>query len=340
MDEIIVVTNWVHEDVTNWLAQSGRVIANSGREPWSRPDLLRRARDATALMTFMTDRIDEDFLVQCPRLRVIACALKGYDNFDVDACTRRGIRVTIAQDLLTEPTAELAVGLMIAVARNILPGDRFIRSGRFHGWRPRFYGQGIAGRVVGLLGVGAIGKAVAARLKGFRATVVYHDREPLSLETEKQLEVQRRPLAQLLAESDFIVLALPLTGETQHIINGASLACIKPGAYLINPGRGSLVHEEAVAEALDRGHLSGYAADVFEMEDWAREDAPNAIAPRLIEEDRRTVLTPHLGSAVDDVRRCIALEAAEQIIAVLKGREPRAAVNAAALRRPETASGH
>jgi len=275
------------------------------------------ARDADALMVFMPDSLDEDFLRTCPNLKIVAAALKGFDNFDVAACTRFGIWFTIVPDLLTEPTAELALALMLGLARNVLAGDSLIRSGRFEGWRPILYGTGLAGSTVGLIGRGAVGRALATRLQGFSCQLQYSD--PAAGGSVE--------LDALLASSDFLLPLLPLNATTFHLINKQVLAQMKPGSYLINVSRGSVVDEEAVADALESGRLAGYAADTFEMEDWARRDRPRAIAPRLLRMKDRTLFTPHLGSAVVSARRAIERAAAGNILQALRGERPSGAIN-------------
>ncbi len=330
----IVIANWVHPEVAALLAPSCTLVLNETQEALPCDELLRRCRDAQGLMAFMTERIDDAFLAVCPDLRIVACALKGYDNFDVEACTRRGVWLTIVPGLLTAPTAELTIGLMIALARNILPGDRFVRAGRFQGWRPILYGQGIDGSTIGLIGAGAVGKAVARRLAGFRTTLLYADNTPLSPDQEDELRLRRTSRDELLAQSDFVVLCLPLRPETRHLADRAFLARMKPGAFLINTARGSLVDEAAVADALDSGALGGYAADVFPMEDWALPDRPREIDARLRDAPVKTLFTPHLGSAVDRIRRDIALQAAASLLEALRGAVPSGAVNQPSVVRP------
>jgi phosphonate dehydrogenase len=276
----------------------------------------------------MPDRVDAEFLDACPSLKIVAGALKGFDNFDADACAERGVWLTVVPDLLTEPTAELAVGLTIAVARNMLAGDRYVRDGDFEGWRPLFYGRGLAGSTVGIVGMGAVGRAIAERLQGFRSRILYWDAERLPLAREKALGAEHVPFDDLLGRSNFIILALPLSAETTHLIGREALKKVRPGTYLINPARGSLVHEEAVADAIECGRLAGYAADVFEMEDWARAGRPPTVSFRLRQYQDRTAFTPHLGSAVDAVRFDIAMAAAESIVDCFEGRPPQGAVNA------------
>ena len=329
----IVVTNRVHDEVISRLAQAHDVIANESDCPWSTDEVVARARDADAIMAFMPDRITADMLDACPKLRIIAGALKGYDNFDRTACTERGVWLTIVPDLLTDPTAELTVGMMIALGRNLLPGDRYVRSGEFAGWRPRFYGTGLAGSTIGIIGMGAVGRAVSQRISGFRARLVYADRRGLSAVEEDEMGLQHLPINDLLKVSDFVVLALHLTAETLHFLNAETIGQMKPGAFLINPGRGSLVDEGAVADALQSGELGGYAADVFEMEDWARSDRPPTIENRLLQATDQTVFSPHLGSAVRQARLDIEMSAATNILACLAGERPPDAVN-----RPDTGS--
>ena len=323
----IVISSRVHPEVFDVLARVGAVVSNQTDDALTPDALLQRCRDASALVAFMPERIDDAFLAACPRLRIVAGALKGYDNFDVAACSRHGVWLTIVPDLLTAPTAELTIGLMIALARNVLPGDRLVRSGRFQGWRPVLYGRGIDGSTVGLLGAGAVGKAVARRLAGFRARLLYADTAPLTPDQEDELRLQRVTAGELLRLSDFVVLCLPLSHRTRHLVDSGFLARMKSGAFLINTARGSLVDEDAVADALAAGPLAGYAADVFAMEDWALADRPDRVSDRLRSATDRTVLTPHLGSAVDDVRRDIALQAAASVVECLRGDVPSGAVN-------------
>lgn len=322
----VVVTNRVFPETRSLLEAHATTLVNEGESPWPADTLLDHCRDAFGLMAFMTDRIDEAFIAACPRLRVVGAALKGYDNIDVDACTRAGVTVTIVPDLLTVPTAELAIGLMLSLGRNILAGDAAIRKSGFAGWRPALYGTGLDGTTVGILGFGLVGQAIAERLQPFRCHIMAAD-------TARQSSaafpfVTFAEMDRVIAEADWLVLALPLTAGTQHLIGRSAIANMKPGARIVNPARGSLVDEVAIADALAAGHIAGYAADVFECEDWAREDRPREIEPRLLTGGARTVLTPHIGSAVVDVRRDIELSAARSIVDVLAGRPPAYAVNA------------
>lgn len=323
----VVLTHWVHPQVIDLLSSHCEVVANPSRERLPRDEILRRTRDAEGIMTFMPDSVDEAFLDACPKLKVVGCALKGYDNYDVEACTRHGVWITIVPDLLTIPTAELTIGLLIGLTRNLLAGDRRVRSGGFDGWRPELYGTGLTGRTLGLIGMGAVGQAIAERVAGFRMKLVYADPRPLAAERELELGLERVDLDGLLDRSDFVVPMVPMRADTLHLIDAAALAKMKRGAYLINTGRGSVVDETAVAAALADGRLAGYAADVFELEEWTRPDRPTCIPQPLLDDVDRTLFTPHLGSAVDDVRLAIELEAARNILQALAGEAPQGAIN-------------
>ena len=322
----VVITQPVHPQVVELLSERCEVVTNDTGRTLSRRETLDRAARASAIMVFMTDRVDEDFLLACPELKVVAGALKGYDNLDADACARYGVWLTVCEDRLSRPTAELAVGLLISLIRNVPQGDRFVRSGAFKGWRPELYGIGLAGRTLGIVGMGAVGETVSRLLSGWDREILYTDPAPLSQETEKALNARRVGLEELLSSSDFVMPLVSLTSQTRHLIGAEALARMKPGSFLVNVGRGSVVDEEAVANALAAGHLFGYAADVFELEDLSREDRRQDIPPNLLESPR-TCFTPHLGSAVGEVRLEIEQEAAKNIIEALDGEIPPGAVN-------------
>lgn len=326
----IVLTHWVHDEVLDLLRPYGQVVANPGRTTLSREEVLARAGAGDALVAFMPDRIDDAFLARCPRLRVVAGALKGADNIDVAACTERGVWVTVVPDLLTEPTAELAVALLLALLRNVPQGDRHVRAGGYAGWRPVLYGGSLTESRVGILGMGAVGRATARRLRGFGCEIAWCD--PAVGDGAAGVVGTRLDLPDLLRWSERLVVAAPLTPETFRALDAASLRRLPAGAYVVNVGRGSVVDESAVAAALAAGRLAGYAADVFACEDLSLPDRPREIPPELLALGDRTVFTPHLGSAVDGVRRAIAMAAARSVVDVLEGRAPSGAVN-----RPEVA---
>lgn len=322
----LVITHKVHQQTLDYLSEHCDVISNQSEASLSNTELLKRVSEADAMMAFMPDSVDAAFLQACPNLRVIGAALKGYDNFDVQACQEHGVWFTVVPDLLTVPTAELTIALMTGLMRNVRAADIHVRSGQFSGWRPMFYGMGVAGATIGVIGMGAIGKAIASRLTGWEAELLYTDQSRLPEDQEKSLAVSFVELDDLLKQSDVIILALALNEETYHLIDSEKLRTMKQGAYIINPCRGSVISEQAVLGMLKSGQLGGYAADVFEMEDWAIGERPKSIDPALLAQPN-TLFTAHIGSAVKRVRLQIELRAAENILQALNGEHPQDAIN-------------
>lgn len=323
----VVLTHWVHPEIIDYLQSVAEVIPNITYDTLPRAEILDRAKNADALMAFMPDSIDETFLDACPKLKIVGAALKGYDNFDVDACTRRGIWFSIVPDLLTVPTAELTIGLLLGLTRHLIEGDRRIRESGFRGWRPELYGMGLTGRTLGIIGMGAVGRAIAKRLSSFDMQLVYCDNIALTREQEQAWNARQVSLEELLCSSDFVVPMLPMTPQTLHLLDANTIGQMPRGSYLINACRGSVVDEQAVVDALRSGQLAGYAADVFEMEEWIRADRPTDIPHDLLANTAQTFFTPHLGSAVDTVRLEIERQAASNIVQVLTGQRPTGAIN-------------
>ncbi|EAZ89932.1 phosphonate dehydrogenase [Crocosphaera chwakensis] len=323
----VVITHWIHPEVIDYLNPYCELILNQTKETLSREEVINRSRNAQGLMVFMPDHIDVKFLEACPNLKVISGALRGYDNFDVEACTKHNIWFTIVPDLLAAPTAELTIGLLIILARRMLEGDRLIRSDNFQGWKPQLYGTGLLNKSLGIIGMGKLGKALAKRLVGFDMNLLYTDPISLTNQQEKDWKISKTSLEELLSKSDYVVLMVSLVPDTYHLINENTLKLMKPKSFLINPCRGSVVDENAIADAIKSGHLAGYAADVFEMEDWAIANRPKSINQTLLTDIKHTFFTPHLGSAINDVRREIAIEAAKNIIEVFSDNRPKSAIN-------------
>ena len=317
----ILVTQRIHEEVQQRLSAYGELDMNSSPDPWPQAEVMRRAAQASAIMGFMTDQIDTELLLAAPQLKIVACALKGFDNYNVPACTQAGVWVSIVPDLLTEPTAELAIGLAIGLARHVRQGDAYVRSGQFEGWRTHFYGMGLNGSVAAVVGLGQVGSAIVKKLSGFgcsRILGVDPDAKPSGVEMVS--------LEAAMSQADFLFVAAPLVPTTHHLIGQKQMEQAKVGQLIINIGRGSVVDESAVTQALHKMQIGGYAADVFECEDWQLADRPRCISPELLALDN-TIFTPHIGSAVKSVRVAIEQSAADNIIAVLQGRAPPDAVN-------------
>jgi glyoxylate reductase len=278
--------------------------------------------DADALVCLLLDRIDSEVLARAPRLRVIANCAVGYDNVDVAAATAAGIAVTNTPDVLTEATAELTLALMFAAARRLPEGERLVRSGQWPGWRlDQLLGIGLAGKTLGIVGMGRIGRAVARRAEALGMRVVFTDPNYRMNVHSKKPDAQGGgglPVDELFATADVVSLHCPLTAETRGLVDAARLARMKPTAILVNTARGGCVDERAVAAALTSGRLFAAALDVFVHEP--------AIDPALLAAPR-VVLAPHLGSATTEARTQMAQLCADAVIAVLSGRRPENLVN-------------
>ena len=315
----IVATHRVLPPTREAASAAGMTLDAPTEERFTPSELETLLPNAEALMVFMPDRVDAAVLDAAPKLRIVAGALKGYDNLDVDACAERGIWLTYVPDHLTEATAELALTLALGLLRRVGPGDRVVRAGDFAGWRPILYGSTLVGARVGIVGMGLVGAAAARRFQALGSTVVGCD--------PHVPEAHEDDLDALLASCDVIVLAAPLLPETEGLLDADAIARMRPGAYLVNVARGSIVDEAAVAAALADGHLAGYAADVFAVEDRSRPDRPRSIPAALLEQHDKTLFTPHLGSAVHDVRVAIEGDALASILDALGGTAPRNALN-------------
>jgi glyoxylate reductase len=271
--------------------------------------------DADALVCLLLDRIDGEVLARAPKLRVIANCAVGFDNVDLAAVTARGIAVTNTPDVLTEATAELTLALMFAAARRLPEGEALVRSGRWPGWRlDQLLGQPIAGRTLGIVGMGRIGQAVAAKAAALGMHVAYSGRHDVAT----PYPARRLPADELFATADVVSLHCPLTPETKKLVNAQRLARMKPTAIVINTARGGCVDDAALADALERATIFAAALDVF--------DGEPAIHPRLLAAPR-LVLAPHLGSATTQARTQMAQLCADGVIAVLAGDRPQNLVN-------------
>jgi glyoxylate reductase len=288
---------------------------------WTKDQLIERlqAGSYTALYCMLTNRIDSEVMDAAPDLGVIANMAVGYNNVDVDEATRRGMPVTNTPGVLTDTTADFAWALLMATARRVVEGDKFTRAGRFHGWGPlMLVGTDVHGKTLGIVGFGRIGRAVARRAAGFGMRVLYFDRFPADEATERDLNASSVSLEQLLGESDYVSLHTDYNPETHHLIGGPQLGIMKPGAYLINTARGAIVDEAALVEALKSGRLAGAGLDVFEREPEIHQE--------LLTLDN-AVLAPHIASASMETRTAMALMAAENVLAALRGERAPNVVN-------------
>ena len=280
---------------------------------WLAADQPTPKGDWVAIVPLLSRWVGGTELKQLPNLRIVANCAVGYNNVDLVAAEMRNVLVTNTPGVLTEATADLTWGLILSTARRLVEGVDLVRSGKWTGWHPeQLLGLELRGRTLGLFGAGRIGQAVGRRAPPFGLRVLYTARTPKP-EFERETGARRADASQLLAESDIVSLHVPSTPETKGIINGETLARMKRGAILINTSRGDLIREEALAMALESGHLRAAGLDVYT-------DEPT-IHPRL-RAAPRTVLLPHIGSATEETRRKMAAIAVANVQAVLNGKPP------------------
>ncbi|GER82424.1 D-glycerate dehydrogenase [Thermogemmatispora aurantia] len=320
----ILVTQRVPDVAYPPLEAIGEVEANMEEGLiWPYEELLRRGPGHDYIFCLLTDQIDARFLEACasatPRLKMVANMAVGYNNIDVEAATRLGIAVSNTPGVLSDTTADLAFGLLIAVARRIPEAERFVRAGKFKGWGPLlFCGVDVHHATLGLIGAGRIGKIVAKRASGFEMRVLYYDVYRLPPEEEATYHLTYAPLDELLRESDFVSIHTPYLPSTHHLIGERELSLMKPTAYLINTSRGPVVDEKALVRALQAKQIAGAGLDVYEHEP--------AIEPELLTMDN-VVLLPHIASASYATRNQMALMASNNIVAYHEGRRPPNLVN-------------
>jgi glyoxylate reductase len=284
----------------------------------TRQDVVAGIRDKDGLICLLTERISDEVLATAPNLRIVANVAVGFDNIDVTACTRRGIVATNTPGVLDETTADFAWTLLMAVARRLIEGDQLARSGTWEGWNlDQLCGTDVWGKTLGIVGFGRIGRALARRAAGFRMRILYHDAVRPSADVEKELGAQYREFNDLLAESDFVSVHVPLLPETRGLFSAPKIMRMKPTAFLINTSRGAVVEEAGLVHALETGKIAGAALDVYENEPFIH---PGLKRPNV-------VLAPHMASASLETRTKMACMAAENIIAVFSGRTPPNALN-------------
>ena len=289
--------------------------------PVPRTELLGRVSDCEALICVITERVDEELLAVASKLRAAATVSVGYDHIDLAACTRRKVVVTNTPGVLDDTTADLAWALLMAVARRVVEGDAWIRSGGWNGWDlDQLVGGDVHGKTLGIVGFGRIGQRMARRALGFDMPLLYASRHRAAAEVEKELRAEFVEMDRLLGASDFVSLHVPLLPETRHLISKASLAKMKRSAFLINTTRGPVVDEAALVQALAAGRIAGAGLDVFEHEPQVHP----GLRPL-----KNVVLTPHVGSASLETRTNMAVMAVENAVAVVEGRRPPNALNVA-----------
>jgi glyoxylate reductase len=314
----IIVTRIIPDRGLNLLREAfgdASVVVTRQDGPIPRAELLKIVQGADALLPMLTDRIDDELLDAAgPQLKIVANNAVGYDNIDVPAAMRHGVIVTNTPGVLTETTADLAWTLMMAAARRVGEGERFLRGGKWTCWSPmQLLGMDIHGATLGIFGMGRIGQAMARRAAGFGMKVIYTDSFRMAGGAEKSLNVTYVDKDTLVRESDFISCHCPLTPDTRHAFSTAEFAAMKSTAVFVNTSRGPVVDEAALAEALQSGKIFAAGIDVFEQEP--------KVHPALLECEN-AVLIPHLGSASVETRSRMAAIAAQNIVACLRGETP------------------
>ncbi len=315
----VLVTREVFDETLDYLRLHCEVLDNQRDMPYAPEALGKALADCDGLLCALTDKVDATLLAAAPKLKAVANIAVGYNNIDVPACTARGVLATNTPGVLDDSTADLAWTLMLGAARRITEVERRIRSGEWTGWRlKQWLGVDVHHATLGIIGMGRIGQAIARRASGFEMKVIYHNRKRIAPELETRCNATYVSFDDLLVQSDFIVLQVPYSPQTHHLIGAAQLAKLKPSAILINSTRGGVVDDAALIAALKSGAIRGAGLDVFENE------------PKLNAEFLKldnVVLAPHVGSSTEATRKAMALLAAHNLVAALQGAVPPNLIN-------------
>ncbi|MCG6874320.1 MAG: D-glycerate dehydrogenase [Betaproteobacteria bacterium] len=310
----VLVTLGIFPELLAQLRTQFEVEDNQTDRVLSPAELVRRLGDKDGALITGYDRIDASLLETCPRLKAACNLAVGYNNMDLPACTAHGVIATNTPDVLNDTTADLAFALLLAAARRITEAERWLRAGHWEGWRnDQMLGQDVHHATLGIVGMGQIGRAIARRAHGFDMRIIYHNRGRAPVELERALGARRVELDELLGTADFVCLALPYSPETHHLIDARRLGLMKANAILVNVGRGGLVDDAALVEALRTRRIAGAGLDVYEGEP--------ALHAGFLALDN-VALTPHIGSATRATRMQMGAVAAENLTAALSGRRP------------------
>jgi glyoxylate reductase len=309
----VFVTHSLFDEARRILSATCDAEYWNGSDRPSREELLRKMKDKEGLICLLTEKVNDELLRAAPKLRIAANVAVGFDNIDMDACTKRGVVATNTPGVLDETTADFAWLLMMAVARRLGEGEQLARSGNWKGWNlDQLCGADVWGKTLGLVGFGRIGRALARRAVGFQMKVIYTDAVRAPEDVEKSLNAEFRDMNALLAESDFISLHVPLLPETRGLFDSPKFYRMKPSAFLINTSRGPVVEESALVAALDARKIAGAALDVYEQEPFIHPGLKRA----------NVVLAPHLASASLETRTKMAVMAANNVVAIFSGQMP------------------
>ena len=314
MKPAVLVTKRIFPEAIAFLKEHADLDYEETDDGMPAQELARRIRGKQGVVSQLMDKFTPEVLAGLEGIKVISNVAVGYDNIDVPAATRHHILVTHTPDVLTDTTADFAFALLLAAARRVVEADQYLHSGQWTKWRvDLLVGQDVHHRTLGIFGMGRIGQAVARRAKGFSMRVIYHDTRRAPEAVEKELGLELVGADQLLRESDFVSLHVPLMPETRHLIGARELRMMKPTAILVNSSRGPVVDEPALAEVLEQRVIAGAGLDVYEHEPQ--------VHPALLKLTN-VVLAPHIASASVDTRRKMSMMAAENVVAGVEGRRP------------------
>ncbi len=276
-------------------------------------EIIEGVKDADALISLLSDKIDREIIDSAPKLKVIGNYAVGYNNIDVEYAKKKGITVVNTPEVLTETTADLAFALILAASRRVVEGDKFLREGKFKGWLPLLMlGKEVYSSTLGIIGAGRIGQAVGRRAKCFNMKILYYSRSR-KMEFEKETGAKFVSFETLLKESDIITIHVPLNRNTYHLISDEEMKMMKDGVILVNTARGEIIDEKALIKYLKKGKFFSVGLDVFENE-------PN-INEKLLK-FKNVIITPHIGSATEKTRKKMAEMVCNDVARVLSGKEP------------------
>src|SRR4051812_3388277 len=314
MKQKILVTREVFDETIEFLSGHFEVEANQADRLYSSDELAAKLQGKNGVQTQSSDRIDAQLLDKCPGIKAVCNTAVGYNNIDIDACTRHGVMVTNTPGVLTESVADYSIGMIIATCRRMTEGEAYLRKGEWKGtFLKQMLGRDVHGATLGIFGFGRIGQAIARRARGFDMKILYHSRNRAALDDEAEAGAAYTSKDDLLRQADVVLLILPFTPETQHFISARELALMKPSAVLVNMARGGIVDDAALIEALKKKKIWAAGLDVYENEP--------KVNPGFLQL-HNVVLSPHIASASEPTRKAMAMTAARNLVAALSGKTP------------------
>jgi len=314
MKKNVLVTREVFDETIAFLGLHFEVESNQTDRLYGREELVAKLRGKDGVQTSSSDRVDGELLDLCPTVKAVCNTAVGYNNIDIEACTRRGVVVTNTPGVLTDSVADYSMGMVIATCRRMTEGENYLRGGEWKGtFLKQMLGQDVHGATLGIMGFGRIGQAIARRARGFDMKILYHSRNRAAPEAEKESGSAYASKEDLLRRADVVLLILPYTPETHHYIGAKELSFMKPSAVLVNMARGGIVDDAALIQALKNRTIRAAGLDVYENEP--------KFNPGFLEL-KNVVLSPHIASASEPTRKAMAMTAAKNLVAALSGEMP------------------